>query len=64
MESPVKHYKFVNSKTGNIIYYHSVNADLDLNQAKEQLETIKAQVAVNNGLFLETVYWEEIKEED
>jgi len=64
METTVKHYKFVNSKTDNIIYYYSASSNLNPEQLKEQLETIKAQVAVNNGMFLETVYWEEIKDED
>jgi len=64
METPVKHYKFVNSKTGNVIYYYSVDGTLNPDKVKEQLEVIKAQVAVNNGMFLETVYWEEVKEED
>lgn len=64
METPLKHYKFVNSKTGNIIYYHSVSASLNADQVKEQLETVKAQVASNIGMFLETVYWEEIKDEE
>jgi len=63
METPIKHYKFVNSKTDNIIYYYSIDASLKPDQVKEQLETIKAQVAKSNGMFLETVYWEEIREE-
>lgn len=63
METPVKHFKFVNSRTDNIIYYCSVDAELNIDQIKDKLEAIKAQVAVNNGVFLDTVYWEEIKEE-
>ena len=63
METSLKHYKFVNSKTDNIIYYYSVDASLNPDQVKEQLETVKAQVAVTNGLFSQTVYWEEINEE-
>jgi len=63
METPAKHYKFVNSKTSNVIYYYSVDANLNAQQTKEQLNIVKAQVAANNGLFLETVYWEEIQEQ-
>jgi hypothetical protein len=63
METPVKHYKFINSKTDNIIYYYTVEDNLSANQIKEKLDTIKAQVATDNGLFLETVYWEENKDE-
>jgi len=64
METPLKHYKFVNSKTGNIIYHYSVSANLDPDQVKKELKTIQAEVASNNGMFLETVYWEEIKDEE
>jgi intein-encoded DNA endonuclease-like protein len=34
METPVKHYKFVNSKPSNIIYYLSVDTNLDAQQLK------------------------------
>lgn len=57
-----KKYKFINSQTGNAIYYHSVEEELDDAQLREQLDKIKAQVAIQNGLFVDIVYWEEIKE--
>jgi len=64
METPVKHFKFINSKTDNVIYYYSIDdGNIDPIQIKNKLEAIKAEVAVNNGVFLETVYWEEVKEE-
>lgn len=63
METPVKHYKFINSKTDNIIYHYTLEGELNTAQVKEKLDTIKAQVAANNGVFLETVYWEEVKNE-
>jgi len=64
MEAPVKHYKFVNSRTDNVIYYYSLDSTLSPVESKEKLDAIKAQVATNNGVFLDTVYWEEIKDED
>ncbi|MFD1257656.1 hypothetical protein ACFQ3S_12680 [Mucilaginibacter terrae] len=64
METPVKHYKFINSRTENVIYYYTVEGNLNPEQIKEKLNIIKAQVAVTNGVFLDTVYWEEIKDED
>jgi hypothetical protein len=62
MKKRSKHFKFINSQTGYVIFYCSISDDLDHDKVKAELEKIKAQVAVNNGIFLETVYWEEIKE--
>jgi hypothetical protein len=64
METPAKHYRFVNSNTGNTIYHYSVDANLAPAQVIEQLDVIKAQVAVTNRIFLETVYWEEVRDDD
>ena len=63
MKKAAKHYKFINSATGYVIYYHSINDDMDAAKVKEELEKIKAQVAIKNSIYLETVYWEEIKED-
>lgn len=62
MEPGAKHYKFINSKTGNTIYYYTLSEVTNDDKAKQQLEAIKAEVAKMNGVFLETIYWEEIKE--
>jgi len=62
MKPADKHYKFINSKTGYAIYYHSLSSDLSAIEIKNQLQEIKARVAIQNGIYLETVYWEEIKE--
>ncbi|GAA3981135.1 hypothetical protein [Mucilaginibacter dorajii] len=62
MKPADKHYKFINSKTGYAIYYHSISSNLDAEEIKNQLQEIKARVAIQNGIYLETVYWEEIKE--
>jgi hypothetical protein len=59
-----KHYKFINSETGYIIFYHTLNGKLAETELKAELEKVKAQVAINNRIFLGTVYWEEIKDED
>lgn len=63
MNTADKHYKFINSKTGYAIFYHSVSADLNADELKTELCKIKAQVAIKNNIYQETVYWEEIKEE-
>ena len=64
MKKSNKHYKFINSTTGYAIYYHSIGVDLDPEKAKEELEKIRTQAAIKNSINLDTVYWEEIKEEN
>jgi hypothetical protein len=64
MKKAAKHYKFINSKTGYAIYYYSINDDPEPKKVKEELNKIKAQVAIQNGIYVDTVYYEEIKEEN
>lgn len=61
MKTDKKHYKFINSQTGNAIFYHSLDAELKNEEIKAELDKIKAQVAIQNGLFLDIIYWEEEK---
>lgn len=62
MSKSDKHYKFINSQTGYVIYYYSISNALEAEEIKKELEKIRAQVAIRNGIYLDTVYWEEIKE--
>jgi len=62
MKPADKHYKFINSKTGYAIYYYSLSSELSEEEIKQQLQEIKTRVAIQNGIYLGTVYWEEIKE--
>ena len=62
MKKSEKHYKFINGRTGYAIFYYSISDALEAEKVKEELEKVKAQVAVKNGIYLGTVYWEEIKE--
>lgn len=62
MSKSDKHYKFINSQTGYVIYYYSISSALAAEEIKKELEKIRAQVAIRNGIYLDTVYWEEIKE--
>jgi len=64
MKPADKHYKFINSETGYAIFYHTLKCDLALDECKEELEKIKIQVAVKNNIFVGTIYWEEIKDEE
>ena len=64
MEAAVKkHYKFINSKTGNVIYYHSLSSTLTSDELKAELEKVTAQVATQNAIIWSTIYWEEVKDE-
>lgn len=58
----VKHYKFINNRTSNVIYYHSLSSDLSPAEIKAELEKIIAQVAVQNSIPVHTLYWEEVKD--
>jgi hypothetical protein len=62
MKSAEKHYKFINSKTGYAIFYHTLNGKIGIEEEKVELEKVRMQVAINNVIPLNTVYWEEIKE--
>ena len=57
-------YKFINSKTGNIIYYHTLRQVLSVDEIKVEMEKVKAKVATKNALPSDTIYWEESKEEE
>ncbi|AYL94129.1 hypothetical protein [Mucilaginibacter celer] len=62
MNAGDKHYKCVNSKTGYAIYYHSLSGMLNDDEIRTELEKIRARVAIQNGIYLETLYWEEMKQ--
>jgi len=62
MKVAEKHYKFINSKTGYVIYHYTLKGDLKETDVKTELEKVKADVATKNAIFLDTIYWEEEKE--
>jgi hypothetical protein len=63
MKPADKHYKFINSKTGYVIYYHSVSSERPAEEVRAELQEVKTRVAIQNRIYLETVYWEEIRED-
>ena len=63
MKAGDKHYKCVNSKTGYVIYYHSLSGMLSEEDIRAELEKIRARVAIQNGIYLGTLYWEEMKQD-
>jgi hypothetical protein len=62
MKGADKHYKFINSKTGYVIFHFTLKNDLNETDARAQLEKVKADVATKNRIFLDTIYWEEEKD--
>ncbi len=62
MKAAGKHYKFINSKTGYVIYHFTLKKDLNETDTRVELEKVKADVASKNRIFLDTIYWEEDKD--
>lgn len=62
MRNADKHYKFINSETGYVIYYYTIKPGMPVYDVKKELENVKAQVAIKNNIFVDTVFWEEIRE--
>jgi hypothetical protein len=63
MKAQDKHFKLINSATGYVIYYHTLSGELEKDRIKEELEKVKAQVAIKNNIFIETIFWQEIKDD-
>ena len=57
-----RHFKFINSKTGNAISHYTYTDGGDEEHLKKELEKIKEKVAIQNGVFTGTIYWEEVTE--
>ncbi|TSD63434.1 hypothetical protein FFF34_017745 [Inquilinus sp. KBS0705] len=64
MSTVARHFKFINSKTGYVLHYYSVNMPITEDELKAELEKIKDQVATNNKVYCGTIYWEEIKDDE
>lgn len=64
MNTTAKHFKIINSRTGNVIYYCSFATGLSADELKAELNKVKAQVATTNRLNQDTIYWEEVKVEE
>ena len=62
MKAHDKHYNLINNATGYAIYYHTLSGELETNKIKEELEKVKVQVAIKNNIFVETIFWQEIKD--
>jgi NMD protein affecting ribosome stability and mRNA decay len=58
METDKKHYHFINTQTGNTIAHFTVSIEISDIELKELLETKKKALAVENKIFVDTIYWE------
>lgn len=61
-KSKHRNYRFINNETDNIIYLLSVPADKQ--DVKETLENTKHRLAVENGIYIDSIYYIEIPEDE
>jgi hypothetical protein len=61
MKTDNKHFKCINSHTGNAIFYYSVDDKKDQDQTQAELDKVRAQVAMQNAMPVTDIYWQEIK---
>ena len=50
-----KHYKFFNNETDNVICYISVPSDKL--RSKEVLESTRLRLAIENGIYIGSIYY-------
>jgi hypothetical protein len=60
MKKDCKHYKFINNETDNVIYFLSVPKDSP--DSKKVLEDARHKLAVQNGIYIDSIYYIEIPE--
>ena len=62
MNRDIKYYKFINSETGNTIYFLSFPKDEP--NAIERLEAIRRKLAYEKGVYIENIYYSVSHESD
>jgi hypothetical protein len=60
MKKDNKHYKFINNETGNVIYYLTISND-EAN-IKTTLENTRHKLAIENGIYIGSIYYIEVSE--
>jgi len=60
MKKDCKHYKFINNETDNVIYFLSVAKDNP--DSKKVLEDTRHKLAIQNGIYVGSIYYIEIPE--
>lgn len=61
-ENNTRHYKFINSETGNVIYYLTCTPD----EADEEyvLENMRQKLAYEKGMYIENIYYSSYSDTD
>ena len=62
MKKDSKHYKFINGETDNVIYLLSIPKDED--NYKKTLENTRHKLAIENGIYIGSIYYIEVPEEE
>lgn len=60
MKKDSKHFKFINNETDNVIYFLSVPKD-DADY-KIILESTRHKLAIENGIYIDSIYYVEAHE--
>ena len=60
MKKDSKQYKFINNETDNVIYYLSI--PLDEANIKTTLENTRHKLAIENGIYIGSIYYIEVSE--
>lgn len=62
MENNPKHYKFINSETGNVIYY--LTCPPDEPNEESVLEAIRQKLAYEKEMYIEHIYYSRYTDND
>jgi hypothetical protein len=55
MNKNFKYYRFINSETGNVIYY--LSCPNDEKEQEQILETTRQKLAYEKGMYIEKIYY-------
>ena len=62
MNKNARHFKFINNETDNVIYFLSIPRDKA--DYKRALESTRHKLAVENGIYIGSIYYMEETEKD
>lgn len=62
MDKNTNYYKFINSETGNVIYFLSCASDEP--NVESILEAMRQKLAYERGMYIEHIYYSRYSESD
>lgn len=62
MKDKSKHFRFLNVQNGSVVAYVTVSDTRDEYELKKFLERERCKLAIERQVYLETMYWEEIRD--